>query len=595
MRIQKQGFALEVSDNGAFQVDTPDRELTWIKSPELPMLPLGNRACIFGPPTLSVTTRADGAEVLTFAMPSNTLFAEPRVCFVCHDDYLEVFFHGRVRRRFALHKWYLLPSGATLSALECLDFRSHINSPDAYEVHQTILGRRKLGTWGLDANTNDSDLMFAPHPMLFVFTNLEHNLVTAPMGLVNAECLQIKMFKGTRILDDFHIRVGPGLFWLEPGEELESPHYMILLTDRTDPFQTLEAYTRLLVREGLVTPKSEAEMQDWWYAPMWCSYGDQHVPTEGEITGTTYTMAARLDVTERINEELVMRAVRAIAEHRLPIRTLILDDRWYTWQGDMRADQRKFPDLRGLVERLHARGFKVLCWASLYQFERQSEVYQQHPEWFVIHHYDRNHHNPERDWPHLDYSDPNVAGPYLQDLMERLLGNGPAGYNFDGIKFDWPFLVPHDYAYPDRDWVGKEKTLYNTQRLIYRAAKAVKPEALIIGVSPHPFFNDTQDIIRTYDVSTSDMRIHLNRARYIRAIAPGMTPALDEAGYHENFFKYMEHACRLGIPMIYNLLCFNADRVWYTEADYRRLKAILDDYVERTPRLKQYLQRLPAD
>ncbi len=236
----------------------------------------------------------------------------------------------------------------------------------------------------------------------------------------------------------------------------------------------------------------------------------------------------------------------------------------------------------------------MLCWASLYQFERESQVYQQHPEWFLIHHYERNIHNPERDWPHLDYADPHVAGPYLQELMQRLLGDGPDSYHFDGIKFDWPFLLPHDYAYDNRDWVGKEKTVYNTQKLIYNAAKAANPEALIIGVSPHPFFQDTQDILRTYDVATSDMRIHLDRARYAQALSPGMPVALDEPGYHENFFEYIENACTLGIPMIYNLLCFSAEQVWYTDDDYRRLKAILDAYVARTPRLKRYLETLPA-
>ena len=593
MRLEKKNYALEADESGSFRIDTPDHDLMWIKSPSLPMLPLGNRACIFGKPTLRTERRADGADVLTFAMDSNTLYEKPCVVFICKDDHVEVFFKARVRRRFALHKWYLLPMGAVLNALECLDFRSHINSPDAYEVHQTILGRRKLGTWGLDANTNDSDLMFGPHPMLFVFNNLDHSLVLGPMGLVQAESLIIKMYKGTRTIDDFHIRVGPSLYWLEPGEEIESPHYMIVQAECSNPFQSLSAYTNVLVREGLVKHKTEAEMQDWWYSPMWCTYGDQHVPLEGEATRMASDPNARVELCDRATEEMVLRGVNAIEKNKLPIRTLIIDDRWYTWQGDMVADTRKFPDMRGLVDRLHARGYKVICWASLFQFERESEAYQKHPEWFIIHHYDRNHHNPERNWPHLDYSDPKVVGPYLKDLMERLLSDGPKGYNFDGIKFDWPFVVPHDYAYPDRNWVGKEMTIYRTQKLIYQTAKTAKHNALIIGVSPHPFFNDTQDIIRTYDVSTSDMRIHLNRARYIHAISPGMTAALDEAGYHENFFKYMENACQLGIPMIYNLLCFNMDDVRYSDEDYRTLRNILNAYVNKNPRLKRYYQSLP--
>jgi hypothetical protein len=131
------------------------------------------------------------------------------------------------------------------------------------------------------------------------------------------------------------------------------------------------------------------------------------------------------------------------------------------------------------------------------------------------------------------------------------------------------------------------------QKVVYDAAKAVKPDALIIGVSPHPFFNDTQDIVRTYDVATFDPRVHLERARYVRAVAPGMVPALDEHVYHQNFFRYMKEAGELGIPMIYNLLKFNGDGVAYTTDDYRRLREILDDYVERNEPLKRHFSTLP--
>jgi len=277
------------------------------------------------------------------------------------------------------------------------------------------------------------------------------------------------------------------------------------------------------------------------------------------------------------------------------VKTLILDDRWYTKQGDMYADTSKFPDMRATVDGLHEKGFKVLAWASLNQFDKDSEVFKNHPEWFIVHHYNRNYrNNPERDIIHLDYSNERIAKEYLEDLLSRLLSDRLGCYNFDGIKFDWPFLVPHDYPYANRDWVGKEKTVYNTQRLVYRTAKSIKEDCLMIGVSPHPFFWDTQDVIRTYDVSTYDITIHLERAKYIRAIAPGIIPAMDEHVYHQNFFRYVEEGSKLGIPMIYNLLRFNGDGVAYSEEDYRKLKSLLDDYVNRTPALKKYMASLPC-
>jgi len=592
MEFRKRGYVFQMDEAGRFEIRNASGDLRFLSSEGVPFLPLGNRVALWSKPVVT-TERSGDVDAVTFQMETNSLYENPRVVLKLRDDYIEMYFEGTVRRRFALHKWYLFEQGTDLNAIECLDFRSHINSPSAYKVHQTILGRRKLGTHGLDANTEDGDLMFAPHPMLFVFRNLEDSMVIAPMELVSAESLHVKMLKGTTIIDEFHIQVGDSLYWLEKGERLESPHFMITLVRDKDPFEALASATGLLVRDGHCRPKSDDDMEDWWFSPMWCSWGDQHTVLDSEIViSTAYTAEERAKAVDRITDELLDRVVGVIEKHALPVRTLILDDRWYTKQGDMKADTTKFPDMRGTVDRLHGKGFKVMAWASLYQFEKDSEVYLNHPEWFVVHHYPRNWHNPERNIVVLDYADPEVAQTFLGELMTRLLGDGKGGYNFDGIKFDWPFLLPHDYAFEDRDWVGKEKTIYNTQKLVYQAAKAVKQDALIIGVSPHPFFNDTQDIIRTYDVSTYDPRIHLDRARYVRAISPGMVPAMDEHVFYQNFFRYLDEGSRLGIPMLYNLIRFNGDGHLYTEDDYRRLKVLLDGYVERTPRLKRYLSTL---
>jgi hypothetical protein len=570
MEFRKPGYVFRIGNDGRFELCSADGELIWIKSVRPPLLPMGNRGCIFGPPQVTAN-REGGCDIVTLAMPSAALYEHPRVRFKLHDDFIETWFEGQVRRRFALHKWYVLAQGSTLNAAQCIDFRSHINSPGAYDVHQVLLNRRKPGAFGLEATTDDSDLMFAPHPMLFVFENVAHSLLIGPMGLVNGESLQLKMVKGSTTIDDFHVRIGDSLYWLDEGETLASPHFMFTQTVNAEPYGVLRHYTGLLERERLVTPKTDADLRDWWLSPMWCSYGDQYAAGD-------------------LNEALVNRVVDVIRAHDLPIRTLILDDPWYTKQGDMFTDTARFPDLRGMVDRLHGMGFKVLCWASLYQFDNASEAYTKHPEWFLIHHYLKNVHNPERDWIHLDYSDPAVAGPYLGELMHRLLSTDKGGYAFDGIKFDWPFLLPHDYAYPNRDWVGKEKTVYNTQKLIYQAAKAVDPDRLIIGVSPHPFFNDTQDMIRTYDVATFDIRVNIERARYVQAIEPGMPVAMDGQPYFQNFFKYLQEGSRLGVLMIYNLLKFNEDQTTYTEQDYQRLREVLSEYVSRTPRLQRFLR-----
>ncbi|HUX01101.1 MAG: TIM-barrel domain-containing protein [Phycisphaerae bacterium] len=591
MLFSKSAYTFELHDDGTFEISTPSGNLKFLESKGIPFLPLVNRGVVWGAPEVT-TSRDAGCDTITFALKSNWLYDSPRVILRLKDDYVEFFFSAaRVKRRVALNKWYLFEKGTKINGLECLDFRSHIINSDPYETHQIILGRRKLGISGFQADTEDGDFMFGPHPMLFIFRHLEDNLLVAPLQLVQAESLYVQMDEGSTRLRDFHIRIGDNLYWLQEGEALESPHFMIQLTRDKDPYETLAAYTGILVRDGLVRAKTENEIEPWWLSPMWCSWGDQHFELEKKDSATSLA-TNRWPLLDRIHDRLVNAVVEVIEKHQLPIRTLILDDMWYDKKGDMHPDKAKFPDMRSTVDRLHGKGFKVLAWSTLYKFDENSQVYKNHPEWFVIHHYPRSWSilDTVPDNIHIDYSDEKIVRAYLGELLHRFLSSDPGCYNFDGIKFDWPFLVPHDYPYENRDWVGKEMTVYKTQKLIYDMAKSFKRDALIIGVSPHPFFNDTQDIIRTYDVATPDIRVHINRAKYVKAIAPGMIPGLDEHVYFQNFFRYLDVGGRLGIPMLYNLLCFNGDNYQPTDADYQTMKKLLWDYVNRTPMLRDYMR-----
>ncbi len=403
------------------------------------------------------------------------------------------------------------------------------------------------------------------------------------------------MYKGSTTVRNFQVIVGDNVYRLQAGEVLKSTPYMLLFNqgDKRDAYGCLKQYTDCLVQQGLVKPKTEVDMTDWWHSPMWCSWGDQHIFDNHEVVKLADTNEKRLRIINNINDQTIQRTIDIIQQHDLPIRTLIIDDRWYTFQGDMKVNTDRFPDLRGTIDKLHDQGFKVIAWASLYKFEEESDVFRAHPEWFLLHHFPY-YSEYDKGMLFLDYSNDQIAQTYLSELMERLLSDKAGCYNFDGIKFDWPFLVPHNYPYTHPDWVGKETPVYYAQKRMYDIAKSVKEDALIIGVTPHPFFNNTQDIIRTYDILTFDPSIHLDRAKYIKSIAPGMVPALDEHVFHQNMEVYLEEGCQMGIPMFYNLVMTHGDNHVFTTEDYARIRDILTGYVDGKPQLKAYLQKIGA-
>ena len=594
MKIKKNSYSVEIDSENNLKIFNAPGDLPFVQINGIPMLPHTNRLALWNLENLTVTEEV-GSHILTYELTSNSMYENPRVVLVLKDEYVEMFFKGTVKRRAALNRWYILPEDSVVEAIDVVNFRSHLESPMAYEVGQTLLSRRRLGSHGLYETTDDSDHMFAPHPMLLLFRHLEQHCVIGPMGLVHGDSAHLKMKKSTNTVSSYHIKIGDSLYWLEAGEELESPHFMIVQNESDEPYASVEKYTNLLVRDGYATAKKESDLEPWWMGPMWCSWGDQHTYWQHQAYAENPGSIEKLReaTIQRISPEMIEQVVDVIIKHNLPVRTLILDDRWYTKFGDMDADPDRFPKLRNIVDSLHDKGFKVICWASLYRFVTDSNLVQEHPEWFLIHHYKTEKITDEYHIS-IDYSNPEVIDGFLTPLMTKLLSGNDGCYNFDGIKFDWPYFVPTDFPYEDRNWVGKEMSEYNTFKTIYDRAKEAKDDALIIGISPHPFFSDTQDIIRTHDVSTYDPTIHMERAKYIRAMCPGMLPATDEHIFFRNFFRLMRESTAQGqIPMLYNLLHFQGDAHEYTDEDYSELKEILDGYVDNTPKLKGYFDELP--
>jgi len=362
--LKKKNYCFKFGEDTAFEVYNSIGDVMLLRSEGVPFLPVTNRAVNWSVPRAVVKEDGD-MHVMTISMDSNCLYDDPHAVIEFREDHVEFYFKAKVKRRCSLDKWNVLGRGSDIRALEVLNYRSHINSPAAYEVNQTILARRRLGTNGLDINTEDGDLMFAPHPMLFVFENLEDRMIIAPMELVAGESLHLRMYPGQTTVVNYHIRIGESLYWLEEGEELESPHFTIMLTKDMDGYQTISAYTDMLVREGRTKRKEPEEIESWWLNPMWCSWGDQHTHLDSEeVVSTAFTQEMRQNAANAITPKLVDRVVETIEKYDLPVKTLIIDDRWYTHWGEMKADASKFPDMRGYVDSLHEKGFKVIAWSD---------------------------------------------------------------------------------------------------------------------------------------------------------------------------------------------------------------------------------------
>ncbi len=97
----------------------------------------------------------------------------------------------------------------------------------------------------------------------------------------------------------------------------------------------------------------------------------RHFPSTGKIppeiffTRPQYNHAIESHVAGR-NQASVEAYAKALVAHGFPMGVVIVDDYWMRDFGTWRFDKEAFPDPKGMVERLHALGAKVMLWVVPY-------------------------------------------------------------------------------------------------------------------------------------------------------------------------------------------------------------------------------------
>ena len=69
-----------------------------------------------------------------------------------------------------------------------------------------------------------------------------------------------------------------------------------------------------------------------------------------------------IELTYNQNEKDILTYAQSMLDHGLPPGVLMIDDTWQTAYGDWDFDARRFEDPKGMVAKLHEKGFKVILW-----------------------------------------------------------------------------------------------------------------------------------------------------------------------------------------------------------------------------------------
>jgi alpha-galactosidase len=240
---------------------------------------------------------------------------------------------------------------------------------------------------------------------------------------------------------------------LKPGASLKTFRTFVAVHQR-DYFDTLTGYRRAMMKQGVTFPAAPESA----FGPVWCAWGYGRNFTPAQVYGA-------LPIVKKIGFTWVT-----------------VDDGWQTAEGDWYLEPKKFPngdrDMRAIVDRVHADGFKAQLWWAPLAADDGTDLLTKHPEQLLL---NANGSRQRITWWNAWYVCP--ADPAAVEHHRKLVVKMIRDWDYDGLKLDGQHMngVPPCYNPAHRHARPEEsvEALPRFFKMIYDTARSIKPDALV--------------------------------------------------------------------------------------------------------------------
>ena len=502
-----------------------------------------------------------GLEITVSA--SSSRWARKVVRLVCHRDRVELSVHvvlppgaepARLSEVTLLGGRGLLGSGACGTFRTAARFAAYL-SPTPTEPVQVVRPAGIPSTLGVvgDATPGRLNAVFSPPPLCWALGRMPRSsAVDVPPGPWLGMSLEAPVERLTFTTAAYEPLDGGFLLRLDyeghTGVEHEFTSPLLVLRPAASPAEAVERYRDALQARGWAPASARGQDQPaWWSRPIFCGWGAQcarapEATREGRTrgpAGTTVTRAADLSRQDVYDELLATLAGAGVDPG-----TVVVDDRWQAQYGAATVDDTQWPDLRGWVATQHRAGRRVLLWWKAWDPEGlpASECV-------------------------TDPSGRPVAVDVNSSAYRARLGRtvqlllGPDGFDADGFKVDFTQRAPSGESLRATPGPWGIAGVHALLGALHGAAKATKPDALVVAQTPHPSFADVCDMVRLNDLlerapdgSRVDVVEQLRfRAAVARAALPGHLVDTDQwpMPSREQWHGYTAAQGLLGVPALY--------------------------------------------
>lgn len=341
----------------------------------------------------------------------------------------------------------------------------------------------------------------------------------------------------------------------------ESPR--LLCTVAETEYEAIRYYCDTLRELELVPQHGRGPQEEWWHEPIFGGEGEQ---TQSDLGETP------LHSTQANYEDWL----HTLEEHDLHPGTLVLDNKWQHAYGLNEADQERWPNLPGFIAAQHAKGRRVLL--SLKAWDSEGVP----PEECIL--------DTKGQLLAVDSGNPAFR-QRLTEQVRRMLQEWGA----DGFKIDFTQLPPHGKGIVSAGGPWGLELVRQWLEIVSDAAKAVKPDALIMAHAANPCLADLVDMLslsdatefRAIEAEASIGPKMSHRARIAQAASPYW---LLEAGNwpcssREQWRGYIQAQAggEYGVPSLYNVGRSGRGATGETleESDYETVKNTWETYRAR--------------
>jgi len=320
-----------------------------------------------------------------------------------------------------------------------------------------------------------------------------------------------------------------------------------------DPFDALADYTALQETHGSFTQPGGRDVP-WHSLPIFCGWAEQTVEAvpEGKAPNTMATQA---------NYE---RWIGILEERKLPVGTVVIDDKWQKGYGTFEVDAQKWPDMKAFVASQHAHGRHVLLWVPVAETDGL-------PEELCV--------KVEGKCVIADVGKPEYES-YLRPRIRHLVED----IGIDGFKEDW-VGAPAAPGLPLTGAAIGIEFVRRFQWILSSEARRWKPDAMVETQTANALFRESSDVIRLNDIwyATRNVADVLRLRARIAHVSGWPLVDTDNASSTtlKDWWSYMQEQPVIGIPALYFVTRTESTQESPTKEQWDALGGLWGSYIEK--------------